>query len=95
MSVVLSLGAPLCAQEPVAVKVFVASMFEIGENSGDRAGGFQHWYQRYWDGSDPIAVRGALNPVFCNSDGGLRRGARHGKGQLVRLDAGDPAQPGL
>jgi purine nucleoside permease len=69
VSVALPLAAPLGAQEPVAVKVFVASMFEIGENSGDRAGEFQRWYERYWADSDPIAVRGALNPVFCSSDG--------------------------
>ena len=63
------LSGPLSAQEPVKVKVFVASMFEIGENSGDRAGEFQHWYERYWAKSEPIVTRGALNPVFCNADG--------------------------
>ena len=63
------LSGPLSAQEPVKVKVFVASMFEIGENSGDRAGEFQHWYERYWADSEPIVTRGALNPVFCNADG--------------------------
>ncbi|MEW6642983.1 MAG: purine nucleoside permease [Pseudomonadota bacterium] len=54
---------------PVKVKVFVAAMFEIGNNTGDRAGEFQHWYERYWTGSAPIAVRGAPNPVYCNGDG--------------------------
>ena len=44
-------------------------MFEIGENSGDRAGEFQHWFERYWADSEPIATPGALNPVFCNTDG--------------------------
>lgn len=55
--------------EPVKVKVFVAAMFEIGQNSGDRAGEFQHWYQRYWKEARGQEVRGALNPVFCNGDG--------------------------
>jgi purine nucleoside permease len=56
-------------QVPVCVKVFVAAMFEIGENTGDRAGEFQHWYERYWKDRTPIAIRGALNPVYCDADG--------------------------
>lgn len=55
--------------EPVKVKVFVAAMFEIGQNTGDRAGEFQHWYERYWKGSTPVTVPGALQPVYCNADG--------------------------
>jgi purine nucleoside permease len=58
---------------PVKVKVFVAAMFEIGEigkkSPGSRAGEFQHWYDRYWADSAPIAIRGALHPVYCNQDG--------------------------
>jgi purine nucleoside permease len=54
---------------PVKVKVFVAAMFEIGQNTGDRAGEFQHWYERYWKDAKPIAVPGALQPVYCNADG--------------------------
>lgn len=57
------------APAPVQVKVFVAAMFEIGADSGDRAGEFQHWYERYWRDARPIAVPGALNPVHCNPDG--------------------------
>ena len=57
------------AAEPVKVKVFAASMFEIGKNTGDRAGEFQHWYERYWKDSEPVAVKGALNPVYCDGDG--------------------------
>ncbi|MDI3383094.1 purine-nucleoside phosphorylase [Xenophilus aerolatus] len=57
------------AQSPVRVKVFVAAMFEIGQNTGDRAGEFQHWYERYWKDAKPIAVPGALGPVYCNADG--------------------------
>lgn len=55
--------------QPVQVKVFVAAMFEIGQNTGDRAGEFQHWYERYWKAAAPITVPGALNPVYCNADG--------------------------
>jgi purine nucleoside permease len=61
--------ARMAAAAPIKVKVFVAAMFEIGQNSGDRAGEFQHWYERYWKGAAPIAVRGALQPAYCNADG--------------------------
>ena len=57
------------AAQPVQVKVFIAAMFEIGKNTGDRAGEFQHWYERYFKDAKPITVPGALNPVFCNADG--------------------------
>jgi purine nucleoside permease len=57
------------ATAPIQVKVFVAAMFEIGQNTGDRAGEFQHWYERYWKDATPIDVPGALNPVYCNADG--------------------------
>ena len=65
----LARTASTAAAAPVKVKVFVAAMFEIGQNTGDRAGEFQHWYERYWKGSAPMAVPGALQPVYCNADG--------------------------
>ncbi|WP_247890904.1 purine-nucleoside phosphorylase [Azospirillum aestuarii] len=65
----LGLGTSAEAAEPVKVKVFVGAMFEIGKNTGDRAGEFQNWYERYWQSSAPITVKGALNPVHCNADG--------------------------
>ncbi|SEL53179.1 Purine nucleoside permease [Pseudoxanthomonas sp. GM95] len=66
----LARAAPAATpQQPIQVKVFVAAMFEIGANTGDRAGEFQHWYERYWKNATPIAVPGALNPVYCNTDG--------------------------
>lgn len=65
-----ALAAPAAAQpQPIKVKVFIAAMFEIGENTGDRAGEFQHWYERYWAKSQPHTVKGALKPVYCNDDG--------------------------
>ena len=54
---------------PIPVKVFVGAMFEIGKNTGDRAGEFQHWYERYWKDATPIQIPGALHPVYCNNDG--------------------------
>ncbi|MGY0794540.1 purine-nucleoside phosphorylase [Azospirillum argentinense] len=65
----LGLGTSAEAAEPVKVKVFVGAMFEIGKNTGDRAGEFQNWYERYWQSAEPISVKGALNPVYCNADG--------------------------
>jgi purine nucleoside permease len=57
------------ANKTISVKVFIAAMFEIGENAGDKAGEFQHWYTRYFANSKPIHVRGAKNPVYCNKTG--------------------------
>ena len=68
----LLVAQAMAAEQPkslVKVKVFVAAMFEIGKNTGDRAGEFQHWYERYWMDNAPIEIRGALNPVYCNPDG--------------------------
>jgi purine nucleoside permease len=67
--VVTALAVPLPAGPPIKIKVFIAAMFEFGENTGDRAGEFQHWFERYWRGSMPIEIRGALNPVYCNQNG--------------------------
>jgi purine nucleoside permease len=55
--------------DPIKVKVFIGAMFEIGQNTGDRAGEYQHWYERYWKDTKPHDVRGALKPVHCNADG--------------------------
>ncbi|WP_370659898.1 purine-nucleoside phosphorylase [Paraglaciecola algarum] len=57
------------AEPKIKVKVFVAAMFEISENQGDKAGEFQHWYLTYFKETKPIQVTGAVNPVFCNKDG--------------------------
>ncbi|MFA3791182.1 purine nucleoside permease [Aliiglaciecola sp. SL4] len=56
-------------KDKIEVKVFIAAMFEIGENSGDKAGEFQHWFELYFKNNKPISVKGAHRPVFCNSDG--------------------------
>jgi hypothetical protein len=44
----LAATQPGYAQDVIKVKVFIGAMFEIGKNTGDRAGEFQHWYERYW-----------------------------------------------
>ncbi|MGJ8680832.1 purine-nucleoside phosphorylase [Paraglaciecola sp.] len=58
------------SSEPkVKVKVFIAAMFEIGANKGDKAGEFQHWYLTYFKDAKAFQVKGAANPVYCNNDG--------------------------
>ena len=64
-----SLAAPLAAQEPTPVKVFIGAMFEIGENTGDRAGELQHWYEKYWSETEAQDVPGAFSSMYCNDDG--------------------------
>lgn len=59
----------MASAEPVKVKVFIGTMFEIGQNTGDRAGEYQHWYEKYWKDAKSIEVPGALKPVHCNQDG--------------------------
>ncbi|WP_317929930.1 purine nucleoside permease [Halioxenophilus sp. WMMB6] len=62
-------GAVAEAVAPIKVKVLIAAMFEIGDNSGDRAGEFQYWYQRYFSQAESYSVKGAAGPLFCNSRG--------------------------
>lgn len=69
LCLLMSVSAVGVEKKPLAVKVFIAGMFEIGGNQGDKAGEFQHWFERYFVGTAPITVKGALSPVFCNQDG--------------------------
>lgn len=57
------------AGEPVKVKVLVMAMFEVGENTGDFAGEFQHWYEGYLMESKSFDVKGALYPLFVADSG--------------------------
>jgi purine nucleoside permease len=58
------------SQSPVIkMKVFIGAMFEVGANSGDKAGEFQFWYERYFSDSQAIRVKGAANPIYCNQNG--------------------------
>ena len=64
-----AMAAENSSPEKIKVKVFIGSMFEIGANTGDRAGEFQHWYERYWMNSKPVNIPGAEKPLFVNADG--------------------------
>lgn len=69
LCLLVSVSAIGAEKKPIAVKVFIAGMFEIGANQGDKAGEFQHWYERYFADAQPITIPGALTPVFCNKNG--------------------------
>lgn len=55
--------------QPIEVKVFIAAMFEIGANTGDKAGEFQHWFNRYFSTSQGLGIKGAHQSVYCNKKG--------------------------
>ena len=42
----LMLTAPVYAAQPIPVKVVIVTMFETGQDSGDKAGEFQRWNER-------------------------------------------------
>lgn len=63
-----SVGSAL-AQEKVKVRVFVGAQFEIGNNTGDKAGEFQHWFERYFTAAQKFEVAGAEKTLFVNKDG--------------------------
>jgi len=79
--------------QPIQVKVFIAAMFEIGRNTGDKPGEFQYWYDRYFVNSQVIDVPGALSPVYCNNDGvcgtvlGMGKVASSASMQAILLNA--------
>lgn len=75
------LPAKATAKKPVVVKVFIGAPFEIGKLTGDKAGEFQHWFERYF-AADTRAykVPGAESDVFVNKDGVM--GAVLGMGKV-------------
>ncbi len=65
----------LIKDTPIKVKIFIASMFEIGENTGDKAGEFQYWYDSYFNPKNKngrhyqFPLAGFENDVHCNNQG--------------------------
>lgn len=53
---------------PIPVKVVVLTMFEIGDETGDVAGEFQHWAERYAF-TEQVKVPGIEHPVRVSEDG--------------------------
>ena len=67
----MALLAPLPAlAKPITIKVVVITLFEVGELTGDTAGEFQHWAERY-PFTKEVTVPGIEHPVRVSDDGVL------------------------
>lgn len=76
-------GVACASEKGVEVKMLVLSMFEVGENSGDFAGEFQHWYERYFDGARAFEIKGNPYPLYINADGVAGTVTGIGKGRAA------------
>lgn len=68
----LTAAAALCpvSAQPIKVKVVVVTMFEVGEDTGDKPGEFQYWVEREkLDRVIPLPQ--AYHPVRANADGSV------------------------
>ena len=65
-------AAPRAASppHPIPIKVVVVTLFEIGEDTGDKPGEFQYWVEREHL-SHSLAVPGTHRPVRYGDDGVL------------------------
>ncbi len=66
MIAALAPGVAMAA--PIPVKVVVLTMFEVGAETGDTAGEFQHWAERY-PFTEQVKVPGIEHPVRVSKDG--------------------------
>jgi len=57
-------------EQPIPVKVVVVTMFEIGEDEGDRAGEFQLWKERQRL-TTSFEVPNSFHDLFMNTDTGV------------------------
>jgi purine nucleoside permease len=70
--------------EKKEVKVLEISMFEVGDNSGDFAGEFQHFYENYFEGqSTEYSIDGYDGTLYLNDDGVAGMIAGMGKAQAA------------
>ena len=53
---------------PIPIKVVVVTAFEIGADTGDTPGEFQHWIERY-PLTEPIKIPGVERPARLSKDG--------------------------
>lgn len=65
------------------IKVLVFGMFEVGENEGDFAGEFQHFYENYFVDSTSYDIDGLIEPLYVNKDGVAGTIAGMGKAQAA------------
>jgi purine nucleoside permease len=56
--------------KPIPIKVVVVTAFEIGADTGDVAGEFQHWIERY-PATEPLKIPGVERPARLSKDGVL------------------------
>ena len=63
-----ALAPAVALAAPIPVKVVVLTMFEIGAETGDVAGEFQHWAERY-PFTEQVKVPGIEHPVRVSNDG--------------------------
>ena len=76
--------SPLAAQgvtEKQEIKVLVLGMFEVGENKGDFAGEFQHFYEEYLDGAPAYTLNEMPLTLYVNDNGVAGAIAGMGKAQ--------------
>ncbi len=62
-------GISCASEKGVEVKILVLSMFEVGDNTGDFAGEFQQWYEKYFDGVKTFKITGNPFPLYINAHG--------------------------
>ena len=67
--ILVLLLAAVASAGVIRPKVLVFAMFEVGANTGDFAGEFQHWFDRYFKDATSVSVRGAFAPVYCSPSG--------------------------
>lgn len=65
------------------VKVLVFGMFEVGNNEGDFAGEFQHFYENYFTDAQSYEIAGLNEPLYLNKDGVAGTIAGMGKAQAA------------
>ncbi|MBU1375003.1 MAG: purine nucleoside permease [Alphaproteobacteria bacterium] len=72
-AIIACLLAPLPAlaqPKPIPIKVVVITAFEIGADTGDMAGEFQHWVERY-PLTETVKIPGIERPARLSKDGVL------------------------
>ncbi len=83
--IMLFLAISMVAAQPIEekqpVKVLVFGMFEVGENKGDFAGEFQHFYEAYFDGAESYELNTLPLTLYVNEDGVAGAIAGMGKAQ--------------
>lgn len=77
---VATLGAQAVAEKQ-EIKVLILNMFEVGENKGDFAGEFQHFYEAYLDGAKSYQLSEMPLTLYVNEQGVAGAIAGMGKAQ--------------